>query len=69
MLATRDEIRQAALQLPETERVALVEELMETLPDEIPRLSLDDPSLEMELDRRAQNLEGLVAVDDLWKAE
>lgn len=69
MLATRDEIRQAALQLPEKDRVALVEELMETLPDEIPGLSLDDPGLEMELDRRAQNLEGLVAVDDLWKAE
>jgi putative addiction module component (TIGR02574 family) len=43
---------EAALKLPENERLALVSRLMETMPAEDSCLSLDDAALAEELDRR-----------------
>ena len=49
-----------AMRLPEAERLALVSRLMESLPPADVGLSLDDPKLAAELDRRfAQNDEGI----------
>ena len=53
-------IFEAALKLPEDERLALVARLMETVPDEPAGLSIDDPDLEAELKRRSADLEGAV---------
>ena len=49
-----------AMRLPEAERLALVSRLMESLPPGDIGLSLDDPELAAELDRRfAQDDEGV----------
>jgi putative addiction module component (TIGR02574 family) len=50
----------AAMQLPEADRLALVSRLMQSLPPEDNSVSLDDPELAAELDRRfAQSDEGI----------
>lgn len=43
----------AAIQLPEGERLALATRLMESVPPDEATLALDDPGLVAELDRRA----------------
>lgn len=53
-------ILDAAMQLPDTDRLALVSRLMESLPPEGVTVSLDDPDLAAELNRRfAQSDEGV----------
>jgi hypothetical protein len=52
MPSTYDVIFEAALQLPECDRLTLVSRLLETMPAEDSCLSLDDSSLVEELDRR-----------------
>ena len=50
----------AAMQLPAADRLALVSRLMQSLPPEDISVSLDDPELAAELDRRfAQSDEGV----------
>ena len=61
-------ILDAALRLSETERLAIVSRLLETLPPEDITISLDDPQLVEELDRRFADDEGIVPWSDL-KAE
>lgn len=45
-------ILDAAMQLPEADRLTLVSRLMESLPPEGITVSLDDPDIVAELDRR-----------------
>ena len=61
-------ILDAALRLSENERLAIVSRLLETLPPEDITVSLDDPQLVEELDRRFADNEGTVPWSDL-KAE
>jgi len=61
-------ILDAALRLPENERLAIVSRLLETLPPEDVTISLDDTRLAEELDRRFADSEGAVPWSDL-KAE
>ena len=68
MQLTPDSIFQAAVQLPENERLELVTRLMDTLPSEPELLSLDDPNLIEELDRRAEDDAGSIPWSQL-KAE
>jgi len=49
---TFDVICEAALKLPENERLALISRLEDTLPPEDVTMSVDDPRLLEELDRR-----------------
>jgi hypothetical protein len=49
---------EAALGLPENERLALVSRLLETMPVDDSAISLDDDSLVEELDRRFADREG-----------
>jgi hypothetical protein len=58
-------ILQAALELPEDQRLALVARLLESVPDEPAGLSIDDPELVEELKRRSADLDGAVACDRL----
>ncbi len=49
-----------AMQLPEADRLTLVARLMQNLPPSDSGLSLDDPALDAELDRRfAESDEGV----------
>lgn len=66
MQATSEVILEAALKLPENERLILVSRLMETMPAEDAGLSLDDASLLDELDRRFNDREGSVSWPDLF---
>jgi hypothetical protein len=68
MQSNADAIFEAAIQLSETERLNLVSKLMETMPEKTWALSVDDPELICELDRRFSESEGAVAWPDL-KAE
>jgi putative addiction module component (TIGR02574 family) len=52
MQADYEVVFEAALKLPESERLTLVSRLLETMPPEDSCLSLDDASLAEELDRR-----------------
>lgn len=65
MQSSSDAIFNAAMQLPEDKRLALVFRLMDTLPPEDLTLSMDDPRLFEELDRRSKDLEGAVAWSEL----
>ena len=48
-----DSIFEAAIKLPEGERMELVSRLMDTLPDAPNLLCIDDPNFLEELDRRS----------------
>ncbi|HEY1784984.1 MAG TPA: hypothetical protein VGG30_05515 [Pirellulales bacterium] len=65
MQPSSDAIFQAALELPEDQRLALVARLLETVPDEPAGLSIDDPGLIEELKRRSADLDGATAWDQL----
>jgi putative addiction module component (TIGR02574 family) len=56
---------EAALKLPEVERLALVSRLLETMPAEDSSLSLDDSSLAEELDRRFADPAGSIPWSEL----
>lgn len=64
MPSTREEILDAALGLPESDRLAIAVRLMETLPDDQPGLA-GDSDLAAELERRSGDLEGSVDWVDL----
>jgi hypothetical protein len=65
MPATRDEILDAALGLPESDRLVIANRLLETLPEDAPGLSDDDPEFDAELDRRSGDLSGSVPWEQL----
>lgn len=64
-MTTRDEILTAALLLPERERLEIAGQLLETVTDESDGGLADEEFLD-ELDRRAGDLEGAVAAEELW---
>jgi putative addiction module component (TIGR02574 family) len=65
MQLTADVIFDAASKLPEDARLELVTRLMDTLPSPPHLLSLDDPNLLEELDRRAAEDSGSIPWSDL----
>lgn len=65
MATTRDEILEVALQLPEGDRMAIIDRLLETLPGDLPGLSDDDPEFHEELERRSGDWEGTVSWQQL----
>lgn len=67
MQVSADSIFEAAVKLPENERLELVTRLMDTLPAEPDLLSLDDPNLIEELDRRAAVDSGAIPWSELKK--
>ncbi len=60
------EILKAALGLPEDDRFQLVTQLLESFPHDSFGVSLDDPDLLEELDRRFADAEGAVPLSKLW---
>jgi hypothetical protein len=64
---TWETIPGAALRLPESERMALAARLLKSLPPDIAGSSLDDDSLEEELDRRFGTLENGIEWPELRK--
>jgi hypothetical protein len=60
MQLNSDALFQAAIQLSEDERLSLASRILETVPEESTGLSIDDPDLVEELNRRAADMEGAV---------
>jgi hypothetical protein len=69
MASSADEIINAALKLPEAERLLVAARLLETLPDDYPGLSADDPGFMDELERRANDTEPTIPASELWKQD
>jgi len=67
MQLSPDSIFEAALNLPEGDRLDLAHRLLDTLPPEPDLVSLDDPNLIEELDRRAADDSGSVPWSELKK--
>jgi hypothetical protein len=65
MSAGTDHIYEAAMQLSQEDRVALIARLLDATPEEQLGAALDDPDFIGELDRRSQDREGEVAWTDL----
>ncbi len=65
MATTRDEILEVVLQLSEGDRLVIVDRLLETLPDDLPGLSDDDPEFHEELERRTGDWEGAISWQQL----
>jgi len=64
-----DQIFEAALKLPESERIVLITRLLQTIPSDELGLSLDRPDLLEELERRFNDPEGAVPYSKLWEEE
>ena len=52
MSISHDEVLKSALSLPESDRILLATELLDSLPGTPPGMSIDDPEFEAELERR-----------------
>lgn len=65
MASTRDDLLDAAMKLSETDRLILANRLLDTLTGDMPGLSLDNPALAEELDRRSGQWEGSVSWEEL----
>jgi len=65
MIRDRKQLFDAALQLTEADRLILANQLLETLPDDLPGLNSDDPQFMDELLRRSGDMEGSAAWEEL----
>jgi hypothetical protein len=65
MSANRDEILQAALELPEADRFIIANRLLSTLPEDFPGLADDAPDFIEELERRSGDWEGAIPWEEL----
>jgi hypothetical protein len=63
--ATVDEVLKAALELPLDQRWLVADRLMDTLADELPGLSADDPEFVAELERRSGDWDASVTWEQL----
>jgi hypothetical protein len=66
MHASRDEVLDAALKLSESDRLLIATRLMDTLSDDLPGLSVDDPGFIDELERRAADAGPMIYASELW---
>ena len=62
-------ILEAAMMLPENERLTLVFRLMDSLPSEDITMSVDDPAMQAELDRRYADRDGGIPWSELRAEE
>jgi hypothetical protein len=69
MASSSDEIINAALKLPESDRMLIAARLLETLPDDYPGLSEEDPGFLDELERRANDRDAIIPISEIWKQD
>jgi hypothetical protein len=65
MAQSNDSIFEAAMMLPEKERITLASRLLESVPSDDVTISVDDSSLIKELDRRFTDREGGIPWSEL----
>lgn len=66
MATTPDDILDAALKLPEPDRLRIASRLLDTLPAGLPGIGEDDDGFLDELDRRADDTD-TIPLSELWK--
>jgi hypothetical protein len=69
MTSSPNEIIDAALKLPESDRLLIATRLLETLPDDFPGLSPDDAGFLDELERRFADADPTIPAAELWKQD
>jgi hypothetical protein len=67
MTPSRDDVLALALELSEADRFEVAMQLFESLPDDLPGLSMDDPGLIEELNRRRLEDTESIPIEDLWR--
>ncbi len=67
MRNTRNGILEMALSLPEADRLEIALCLMDSVPEDPPGLSFDDPGLIEELDRRCREDSESIPIKDIWR--
>lgn len=55
MSTTREDVLKSAMELSESDRLLLATELMETVSEDLPGWSIDDPELLAEIESRAND--------------
>ena len=66
MSVSHDEILKSALSLPEADRVVLATEILDSVKEPMPGMSIDDPNLLDELKRRRASMSDSVSVPELF---
>ena len=66
MQYTRNEILEMALSLSEADRLEIAWCLMDSVPEDPPGLSFDDPGLIEELDRRCREDTESIPASEIW---
>lgn len=69
MATTPDDILDAALKLPESDRLRIASRLLDTLPADHPGIFEDDDGFLDELERRAGDKEAMIPLAELWKQD
>jgi hypothetical protein len=67
--STPDEIIDAALKLPESDRWQIASRILDTLSGKVPGVFEEDEAFLEELKRRAQDDGPMIPVSELWKQE
>lgn len=66
MSITHDEVLKSALSLPEADRILLATELLGSVEEPMPGMSIDDPKLLEELKRRHESMDDSISAADLF---
>ncbi|AMV35297.1 hypothetical protein VN12_24440 [Pirellula sp. SH-Sr6A] len=66
MSVSPDEILKSALSLPEADRVILATEILDSVKEPMPGMSIDDPNLLDELKRRRASMDDSVSASELF---
>jgi len=66
MSVAHDEILKSALSLPEADRILLATELLDSVTEPMPGMSIDDPNLVKELTSRRASMDSSISASELF---
>jgi len=66
MSVAHDEILKSALLLPEADRILLATEILDSVAEPMPGMSIDDPNFAEELNRRRASMDDSISASELF---
>ncbi len=66
MSVPHDEILKSALSLPDADRILLATETLDSVAEPMPGMSIDDPNLVEELNRRRASMDDSISAAELF---